>query len=239
MEKNHPHGRSAKWKSTEYVVAGKQIKPIFRSEHVPLLLSLGFVRVGANYDPAQLRTELQPRDFKLVSETTIDGKNCAVLQTVVKGNYYHEYVVEETAPYLIREMKRFSHDGQLYGSATINYQQTDAGYLPETWQTTRFSFQTGKAQTFDMRLTEYEINPTFRDDEFDVDPTSGTRTVDKRRPRESMRYIVGDEEVPEIPAAEYKLQEEARASRNWTFLIIGAVAVAVVGGIVWYRRAKA
>jgi hypothetical protein len=239
MSTNHPHGTVAKWKGTELVLAEKPFEPIIRPQHVPLLLSLGFVQIGAGYDIAELRTDLNPRDFKQVSETTIDGTRCAVLQTVVRRRYYNEYVVESTEPFLIRESREFDADGKLFESASINYQMTDAGYLPETWQTTQCSFENGKAETFEMRLTDFEMNPTFSDEDFDIDPPPGTRVVDQRRPQESRRYVIGDEEVPEIPTAEYELQQEARANRNWMFLMIAAVAVVAIGGVVWYRRARA
>lgn len=214
---------------------------VFEVENNPLLYACGIIHTTLNFDPANLRPNLNPAAFRMQSENELDGHQCLVLRTVPDpSKRFFEFWVDADDYRIIRQVHGYglNQEGELWVTTTMEWQDTDYGPLPLNWEIQRFEHFTKKASVYKMTLDEFEVNPAVTDADFDIDPPPGTRVYDETLPKEAQEYVVAAPGKPNLPVGEHILQEEQTQSRNWLLAGIVAVVLLLIGAVVVYRRRR-
>ena len=227
---------------TEMFICEAQPRTIvFDLEANPLLYACGIIHASLSFDPANLQPEIRASDFRLQDRIDLAGRPCLVLRTFPDpSKRFYEFWVDATDPRIIRQVHGYGLEqkGELWVSTTVEWQDTEYGPMPDTWEISRFESSTNKVAVYKMKLDDFEVNPAVTDADFDIDPPPGTRVYDETLPEGAQEYVVAAAGQPNLPVGEFILQEEQTRSRHWMLAGIIVVTLLIAAATLVYRRLK-
>ncbi len=205
----------------------KELRDEFcRVEQVPLLLTSSLIALALGRRPESLNSNLNDLVLRIETESSHEGHPCYVLKSPPnKEGVHSELWVDKKDHNKIYRLDQYLIN-ELMHTCRIQYQDSDFGSIPKSWQVDRYSlFEKGKVIAITVTLDSYEINPKVSISDFQVVPPPGTPVYDDTLPVDAQRYVVPEPGQPPLPVEEVKLQEEASDSAfSRKAVIVGIVA---------------
>lgn len=238
-ERNHAKAPEQSYATELSIYAAGPRTIVFGLELNPLLYACGIIHTDLNHNPANLRPELDPGQFKLEGEASLDGHPCLILRSVPDPRQrFYEFWVDRDDHRMIRQSLGYglNQKAELWVTTRIEYRDTPHGPMPDTWTVERIEHSTGKVALYSMKLDEFEANPRVTDADFDIVPPPGTLVYDERRPKAERKFVVAGAGQPDLPPEAFIKHKTQPRSRGWAYAGIGALVAAIAAAILFRRR---
>ena len=208
----------------------------------PLFLAHANIEVGgAAIVPGRLKLRPDPELLTVHAEVRYDGRPVLVLRTRPERGpvvAYEEFWVDPNRESIIIRDMRYEDD-EPRSDLTIRYQQTDIGWLPESWTETLYE-EKRATDTTRVRITQLSLDPSPNAETFDI-PAKPEMFVFKTTNRDHGKRINPPGESSPVEYYRVDAQGELRAVEFRNGVVIDKTTywpwvVLTVGGllVVWW-----
>jgi hypothetical protein len=214
----------------------------FEPDDLPMFLAHGLVRtgpdrlVGAMSTPSSLRRPIDGTPLSIRGQGVVKGRTCTILRTAT-GTFEEEYWVYPDWDSAVLCYMIYAK-GKIYETTTIDYRQTDHGWLPERWMLTHSNERIPGApawleQSVNWQVKECVVNADLEPQDFDIATKPGMIVMS---PDEVPLRVAKDGHTL-IPISEERSLHWFWSTLSWsTLFAVFAGLLVLLLRVRWFRR---